>query len=169
MCVVHDGAREKTDSFITLFFVCCLWWGKRKKSFCYNLIFTMLSMMDQVKKVILFKHYFLYVVYDGETEKIHFVLVLFFFMLSIMEQEKELILLERYFWHFFYDGAREKTHSVITLFFLCCLWLRKRENSFSYHIIFVSYLWYSNSKSLFCCKIILFMFSMMEHEKKLIL
>ena len=71
--VVYDGATEKTHSVITLIFVCCLWWRKRKKliflknyiflcslwwrrtknSFCYNIIFCMLSMMEQLKKLIL--------------------------------------------------------------------------------------------------------------------
>ena len=56
--IVYDGAKGKTCSVITLFFPCCLWWRKRKRSFsmisfflcclwwtkrknslCYNIIF----------------------------------------------------------------------------------------------------------------------------------
>ena len=149
MYVVCDVAREKTDSFLTLFFLCCVWWGKRKNSFCYHLIFSMLSMMEQVKKVILFKHYYLDVVYDGAREKTHsfttgfflcylwwskrknsFCCNIIFCMLSLMEQEKKVILLKHYFLNVFYDRGREKTASVRTLFSVSFLWMRKRKNSF---------------------------------------
>ena len=149
MYVVCDVAREKTDFFLTLFFLCCVWWGKRKNSFCYHLIFSMLSMMEQVKKVVLFKHYYLDVAYDGAREKSHSVTTGFFLcylwwsksknsfcckiifcMLSLMEQEKKVILLKHYFLNVFYDGGREKTAAVRTLFSVSFLWMRKRKNSF---------------------------------------
>ena len=139
--VVNEGAREKTDFVLTLFFLCCLWWNKRKNSICGNIIFCILSMMEQEKKLFLLYLYFLYVVYDGAREKTHSVTTLFFLwflwlgkrrisfcysiifcMLSMMEQEKKLILFKRYVFYFVYDGAREKSHSFITLFFLCCVW-----------------------------------------------
>ena len=110
--VVYDAAKEKASSRITLFFLCCFWWSKRKNSFCYNIIFCMLSLMNQEKKLILFKHFFLYVVDDQPTENTHSVVKLFFVcclwlikrknsfcyniifsMVCLMEQKKKLLLL----------------------------------------------------------------------------
>ena len=110
--VLYDGAREKTHSVITLFFVCCLWWNKRKNWFCYNIIFWMLSMMEKENKRSL-KNSFCYNII------IH--------MLSMMKQEQKN--------HFY------QTHFVITLFFLSCLWWSNRKkrflkNWFCYNIIF---------------------------------
>ena len=76
--VADDGAREKTHSLKTLFFACCLWWSKRKTSFCYNFIFYLLSLMKQEKKLIQLKHYFLYVLNDQPIEKAHSVITLYF-------------------------------------------------------------------------------------------
>ena len=56
--VVSHGAREKTHSVITLVFLYSLWWSNRKNSFCYNVIFCMLSMMEQEKKFIVTKLFF---------------------------------------------------------------------------------------------------------------
>ena len=81
----------------------------------------MFCLMEQEKKLFLLQHYFLYVVYDGASEKTHFVKKLFFFMLSMMEEEKRVIVLEHFFLYVVYDGAKEKTNSLITLVFLCCL------------------------------------------------
>ena len=110
----YGAGRKKTQthSFITLFFVYGLWWSKRKNSFCYNIIFCMLSLMEQEKTFFLLQHYFLYVVCDGAREKNHLFITLFFAcclcwskrkksfchdvtfcILSMMEQEKKLILL----------------------------------------------------------------------------
>ena len=139
MYVVYDGAREKTHSVITLFFVCYLWWSKRKNSFCYdiffsmspmmeqqkkwflkssfcdNIIFSMLSMIEEDKQFILLEHYFLYAAYGGGREKVHSFKTLFSYVS---------------------DGVREKSHFVITLFSLSCLWWSKRKSSFGYHINF---------------------------------
>ena len=98
--------------------------------------------MKQEKKLIMLKHYFLYVVWFSYT--------ITFCLLFMMEQEKKLIILSYYFLYVLSDEARVKTHSVKTLFFVCCLWWRKKKNSFCYNIIF--------------CKM-----SMMEEEKNLIL
>ena len=76
--VVYDGAREKAHSVTSLFFVCSLWWTKRTNSFCYNLIFCMLCMMEEEKKHILLWRYFLYVLYDGAWEITDSVITLFF-------------------------------------------------------------------------------------------
>ena len=76
--VVYDGAREKTHFFTTIFFVCCLWCSKRKNSFCYNIIFCMLFMMEQMNKLILLSNCFLHVVYKGGREETHSVITLFF-------------------------------------------------------------------------------------------
>ena len=76
--VVYDGAREKTDSVIQLFFVCCLSWRKRKNFFCYNIIFSMVSMIKQENKFFLLPYYFLYVGYDEGREKTDFVITLVF-------------------------------------------------------------------------------------------
>ena len=103
---------EKTPCFKTLFFVSPLWSRKRKNCFCYNIIFCMLSLMEQEKTFFLLHHYFLYVVCDGAREKSHLFITLFFAcclcwskrkkafchdvtfcILSMMEQEKKLILL----------------------------------------------------------------------------
>ena len=51
---------------------------KKKNSFCYNIIFCMLSMMKQEKKFILLQRYFLYVVSDEAREKTTSVITLFF-------------------------------------------------------------------------------------------
>ena len=169
LSVVYDGAREKTQSVITLFLLCCLWWRQRKNWFCYNIIFYMLSKMDQEKKLVLLSHYFLYLVYDGEREKTLTLKTSFFvgrlwwskwkksscyniifFMFSLMKEEKKLIRLQHYFLHVVYDGARGKIHSFTTFFFVCCLWWSKRKNWFCYSTIFC-------------------MFSMMERQKKLFL
>ena len=80
----------------------------------------MFSMNEQERKPILFKHYFLYVVYDGLREKTHSFIIVFF-MLSMMEQGKKLILLQPDFFYVIYDGTKARTHSVVTLFFLCCV------------------------------------------------
>ena len=151
----------------------------------------------------------MYVVYDGPREKRHSIITLFFVccpwlskrkkqflknsfyfnstfcMLSIIEQEKKFIRLQHYFLYVVFDRGREKIHSVIKLFFVCCLWWRKKKNSFCYNVIFcmlsmmeqekkthsvitffVSCLWWSNKKhsvhyNIFC------VLSMMEQEKKL--
>ena len=114
--VVYDGVREETHSFITLFFVRCVWWSKRKNSFYYNIIFCMLSMMEEEKKLILWYNYFLYDVYDEGREKTHFVITLIFgscvwrsdrknsfcynvifFVVSMIDKDKKFILLEHYF------------------------------------------------------------------------
>ena len=155
MYVFYDGVRNKSDSVVRFFLVCFLWWSKRKNLFSCNIIFFMLSMMKQKKKLILFQHYFLYDFYDVGREKIHTVITLvfayflwwskkknlfscniMFCMFSMMKQNKKFALLQHYFLYDFYDVAREKVHSVITLVFVCCLWWRKRKNSFSYNIIF---------------------------------
>ena len=52
-CLVYDGARGKTPSVLTLFFVCSLWWTKRKNSFCWKLLFCMFSKIEQEKELIL--------------------------------------------------------------------------------------------------------------------
>ena len=76
--LVYDGAREKTNSVITLFFVYCLWSSKRKNSFYYNFIFSMLSLIEQEKKLFLLRHYFLDIVYDTAREKTYSVIKFFF-------------------------------------------------------------------------------------------
>ena len=114
----YDVAIEKIHSVITLVFVCCLWWRKRKNSFSYNIIFCMLSMMEQEKNVILVQHYFLYNFYDGAREKTHSVRILFFVCCLWWTRGK---------------------HSIcynIFGFFWCCFWSRKKKNSFCYTIIF---------------------------------
>ena len=135
MYVVNDGGRKKTDFVLRLFFVCSLWWSKRKNSFCDTVIFYMLSMMEPGKKLILFKDYFLYVVYDGAREKTYSFLTLFFvwFLWWLKEKIHSVI---RYFLYVIYNGVIEKTQSVRTLFFVCCPWSSKRKNSFSYNVIF---------------------------------
>ena len=135
MYVLYDGAREKSRSVNTLFFVCSLWWSKRKDSFCYNIIFCVLFMIKQEKKFIVLPYYFLYVVYDGGTEKTHFVITLFFVsclwwskkknwfcyqiiscIFSMMEQEKKLI----------FDNI---------IFFVLSI-MQKGKNSFCYNVTF---------------------------------
>ena len=76
--VLCDEGREKILCVIKLFFVYCLSWSKTKKSLCYHIIFLMLSLMKQEKKLILLLDYFIYVLYDGAREKTHFVGTLFF-------------------------------------------------------------------------------------------
>ena len=76
--IVYDGGKEKTRSFVQFIFLWCLWWSRGKNSFCYNVIFCMLSLMKQEKKLILTQHYFLYVVYNGGREKTDSVIQLFF-------------------------------------------------------------------------------------------
>ena len=135
MYVVYDGAREKTDSVIQLFFVCCLSWRKRKNFFCYNIIFSMVSMIKQENKFFLLPYYFLYVGYDEEREKTHFVITLVYVCCLWWRNKKD---------SFSYniircrmsDGAKEKTPSVITIVFVCFLWWRTRKNSFCWNIPF---------------------------------
>ena len=109
--VVYDVAREKTDSAITLFFLCCVWWSNRKNSFCYNNLFCIFSMMEEDKKLILLEHSFFDFVYDGARVKIYsfrtlsflcflswsmrknsFCYNFIFCMLSMMQQKKKLLL-----------------------------------------------------------------------------
>ena len=108
----YDGETEKNHSVRKLFFLSFLWWTKRKNPFCYNIIFSLLSMMKQEKSLILLQLSLLYVVYDEGIEKtpsvVSFFFVsslrwtqkknsfcynLFFCMFSLTEQEKKLILL----------------------------------------------------------------------------
>ena len=71
--LVSDAEREKTHFIITLFFVSCLWWSKKKNWFCYNFISCILSMMEQEKRSFFYN--------------------IIFCMLSMMKQKKKLILL----------------------------------------------------------------------------
>ena len=140
MYVVYDGERQKTHSVIKLLFVCCLWWRKRKhsfsykiiflcclswskakNSFCCQVIFCMLSMMEPGKRLILFKHYFLYVANDGAREKTHSFITLFFLCFLWWSKRK----------NWFFDS----------IVFLCSLLWSKRKNSFSYNVIFLCFLW----------------------------
>ena len=147
--VVCDGVTDKTHSVIALFFLCCLWWSKRKNSFCSNVIFCMFSMMGQEKKLTLLWHYF--------------------FMLSIVEQEKKFILLQHYFSHVVSDEETEKMCFVTTLFLVCFFWQSKRKTSFIYNVIFFCCLWWSNRKKSSPYHIIFSMLSMMKEEKNPIL
>ena len=169
MYVIYDAATEKTHSVKTLFFLCCLWWSKRKNFFCYNIIFGILSIMPARQKNL-------------------FSYNIICCMLSIMEQEKKLILLEHYFLYLVSDATGEKTHSVITLFFVCCLWWSKWKNLFCYNIIFgmlsmmdeekklillshyFLYVVYDGArkKNSFCYNVTFCFFSVMEQEEKLI-
>ena len=142
MFPLYDGGREKpqTHPVITLFFLYCLWWSKRKNSFCYHIIFCILSMTEGKKKFILLQHDFFSLVYDWAREKTDSAITLFFVyclwsskrknsfcynlifsMLSLIEQEKKLFLLRHYFLNIVYDTTREKTHSVMKLPFLYSL------------------------------------------------
>ena len=112
----YDGETEKNHSVRKLFFLSFLWWTKRKNPFCYNIIFSLLSMMKQEKNLILLQLSLLYVVYDEGIEKTPSV-VSFFFVSSLWWTQK-------------------KIHSVITFFFVRFLWPSKRKNSFCCNIIF---------------------------------
>ena len=158
--VVYDGAREKnnfykTHSHIRLFFVCCLWWSKRKIAFCYNIIFCMFSMMEQEQK--------------NDFCQTHFLVTLFFVSCLWWRKIRKLNLLLHYFFYVVDNRAREKTHSVITIF-LCVSYDAAREKSCSViTLFFVSSLWWSRRKNSLCYNTILCVLSIMEQEKKLIL
>ena len=108
----YDGETEKNHSVRKLFFLSFLWWTKIKNSLCYNIIFSLLSMMKQEKNLILLQLSLLYVVYDEGIKKSPSVVSFFFVsslwwtqkknsfcynlnfcMFSMTEQEKKLILL----------------------------------------------------------------------------
>ena len=148
MHVVYDRAREKTDSFITLIFVCCVWWGKRKNSFFYNIVFFMLSIMEEWEKTHSLTTWFFLCYLWWSKWKNSLCCNIIFCILSLMEQEKKVILL-KHFLYVVYDGGRKKIPSIRTLFYVSFLWIRKRTNSFVFQIIFC-------------------LLSMMEQEKKLL-
>ena len=148
--VIYDGAKEKTHSVVTLFFLSCLWWSKRKKPFCSNIIFCMFSRMEEEKKTPSVRTLFYVSFLWMRRRKNWFGCQIIFYLLSMMKEEKKLILLEHYFLYDFYDAGAKKSHSVIKLFFWSSLWWTKRKNSFGYNIIFS-------------------LLSIMEQEKKLIL
>ena len=56
---------RKNWLFYNIIFLWCQWWGKRENSFSCQIIFCVMSMMEQEKKVILLSYYFLYNVYNG--------------------------------------------------------------------------------------------------------
>ena len=51
--LVYDGGKEKIHSVATWFFFSCLWLSKGKNWFGDNIIFCILSMIEQEKKLIL--------------------------------------------------------------------------------------------------------------------
>ena len=83
----YDAGAKKNHSVIKLFFWSSLWWSNRKNSFCYNTIFSWLSMMDEEKKLILLQLSFWYVVYDEGIEKTPSA-VSFFFVSSLWWTKK---------------------------------------------------------------------------------
>ena len=119
--VLYDGAREKTHSLITLIFVYYLSWTKRKSSFCYNIIFCMLSMIEQERNLILLEHYLLYVVYDGAREKTHSLITLIFVYYLSWTKRKSSFCYNIIFCMLSMREQQKKTHSAITFFFVCCL------------------------------------------------
>ena len=179
---------KKTPSVRTLFYVSFLWMRRRKNSFGCQIIFCLLSMVKEEKKLILLEHYFLYDFYDAGAKKSHSVIKLFFWsslwwtkrknsfgyniifsLLSIMEQEKKLILLQLSFLYVVYDEGIEKTRSVVSLFFVSSLSWTEKKIHFVITLFFVCFLWPSNRKNSFCCNIISCMLSMLQQEKNLML
>ena len=167
---LYDGARQKSQihSVITLFFVCCLWWSKRNSSFSYNIVLSMLSMMEQDKKLILLYNYFLYVDYVGATEKTSFFLSslwwrkrknwfsfnINFCMFSTIEEEKKFILLLHYFLYVLYDGQKKK-FNLLQHYFLYVVYEGAREKTNSIiTLFFVFCLRRSKGKRSFCYHVI---------------
>ena len=63
----YDGAREKSY-FIGTLPLYVVYDGAREKTH-FNIIFWMLSMMEEEKTLIVLENYFFYIVYDGGKEK----------------------------------------------------------------------------------------------------
>ena len=114
--MVYDGGRKKIPSIRTLFYVSFLWMRKRKNSFVCQIIFCLLSMMEEEKKLILLQLSFLYVVYDERIEKTPSVVSLF--------------LVSSLWW------INKKNLFCYNLIFLSFLWPSKRKNSFCCNNIF---------------------------------
>ena len=162
--------RKRKHSFsYKMISLCCLSWSKAKDSFCCQVIFCMLSMMEPGKKLILFKHYFLHVTYDGAREKTHSFLTLFFLCSLLWSKRKIWFFYSIVFFYVLYYGAREKTHSLTTWFFYVFYDRAKGKSDSVKILFFVSCLWCRKRNNSVCQNLIFCMFSMMEEEKKLFL